>query len=191
MKILYFLLLSIVCNVSIAQKIEVGQIKTNLGTMLIWLSDDVPNHKFHFIKKAKANYWQGSSFNRVIPNFVAQGGCPDTEQGFTDTAILIPPEFHKNIRHEYGTVGFGRDDNKAMNSATCQIYIVANKKGEYRLDDKYSIFGKIIQGHDVLDAIANSARNKKDEPLQTITMEVSIIKMSKRKIKKLLNTKKP
>ncbi|NNG08688.1 MAG: peptidylprolyl isomerase, partial [Arenibacter sp.] len=63
---------------------EIGQIKTPKGEILVWLYDETPNHKQSFIQLAKAGYWDSLTFNRVIPNFVAQGGCPDTPEGFND-----------------------------------------------------------------------------------------------------------
>ncbi len=169
-----------------AQKIKLGKIKTIYGDIIFTLSDNAPNHKKCFIEYAQLGYWDSSSFNRVIPNFVAQAGCPDTPEGFKDSTILIPPEFHSSLRHSYGAVGFGRDDNKAMYSAKCQIYIITNKKGEYRLDDKYSLFGQVIIGFNVIDAISNAPRNKADEPLQKINMDVDVITVSKRELKKMM-----
>src|SRR5688572_18740037 len=64
---------------------DVGQIKTNMGEVLIWLYDETPHHKENFITLANAGYWDTLSFNRVIKDFVAQGGCPDTPEGFADS----------------------------------------------------------------------------------------------------------
>jgi peptidyl-prolyl cis-trans isomerase B (cyclophilin B) len=167
------------------KKIEIAQIKTASGEILIWLYNETPTHKASFIQLAKAGYWDSLSFNRVIPNFVAQGGCPDTDAGFTDTSILLQPEFNPKLLHNYGAVGAGRDDNKAMLSANCQFYIVQNKEGLHRLDNKYTIFGQVIKGMDIIDKIVLMPRNKADEPNQKITMDVNIIKMTEKKLKKL------
>lgn len=189
-KLCAVILVMLQCALIMGQKVEVGQIITPKGEILIALSNDAPNHTRCFKEYARAGYWDSSTFNRVIPNFVAQGGCPDTDAGFTDSAILIPPEFSKNLRHYYGAVGFGRDDNKAMYSARCQIYITTNKKGEHRLNDKYSLFGYVIKGFDVLDAISNAPRNKQDVPLEAITMDVNVIKIKKKQYNKLLAQRK-
>ncbi|MDZ7647410.1 MAG: peptidylprolyl isomerase [Cytophagales bacterium] len=61
---------------------SVGQIKTPKGEIVFWLYDETPNHKQSFIQLAKDGYWDSLTFNRVIPNFVVQGGCPDTPAGF-------------------------------------------------------------------------------------------------------------
>lgn len=166
-------------------KYEVGQIKTKFGEILIWLYDETPKHKASFIELANKGYWDSLSFNRVIPNFVAQGGCPDTEEGFNDPEYLLEPEFHKNLLHDYGMVGAGRDNNPGKISARCQFYIVQNKNGLHRLDNDYTIFGKVIKGMNLVDSIVNEKRDKNDQPLHTIKFDVNIIKLSAKKLKSL------
>ena len=76
---------------------DIGQIKTEKGEVLIWLYDQTPKHKENFIKLANAGYWDTFSFNRVIKDFVAQGGCPDTPEGFADSpyAFCRVPVLHR------------------------------------------------------------------------------------------------
>jgi len=162
---------------------SVGQIKTNMGEILIFLYDETPNHKASFIKLAKENYWDTLTFNRVIENFVAQGGCPDTPAGFSDSPYLLKPEFNSKLRHVYGAVGAGRDDNPQMLSAGCQFYVVQNKKGIARLDDKYTIFGQVFQGMDVIDRIVTVKKDSTDTPLSPITLDINIISMTEKQIK--------
>ena len=121
----------------------------------------------------------------MVSNFVIQGGCPDTPEGFTDSTMLLKPEFNPKLIHEYGTFAAGRDDNPAMLSARCQFYIVQNKKGLARLDNKYTVYGKVIKGMDVVDKIVNLPRDKKDAPLTPVTMDVNIIKLKKKALQKL------
>jgi peptidyl-prolyl cis-trans isomerase B (cyclophilin B) len=181
--VVFLLLLSSNC---VAQKkYEIAQIKTPYGEILVWLYNETPKHKASFIQLAKAGYWDSLTFNRVVPNFVIQGGCPDTEQGFKDTAYLLDPEFMPTLKHEYGTFAAGRDDNPKMLSAKCQFYIVQNKKGLARLDNKYTVYGKVIKGMDVVDAIANASRDKTDTPLTPITLDINIIKVKAKKLKEM------
>ncbi len=163
---------------------EIGQIKTPYGEILIWLYDQTPKHKASFIQLAKDGYWDSLSFNRVIPNFVAQGGCPDTEEGFNDPKYLLEPELNPKLMHDYGAVGAGRDGNPQKISARCQFYIVQNKKGVHRLDGDYTVFGKVIKGMDIIDSIVNVPRDKKDEPNKKVTLDVNIIKVSDKQLKK-------
>jgi peptidyl-prolyl cis-trans isomerase B (cyclophilin B) len=161
---------------------EVGQINTDKGEILIWLFDETPKHKENFIKLAKAGYWDTLSFNRVIKDFVAQGGCPDTPEGFADSPYLLEPEFNDTIRHVYGSFAAGRDDNPQMLSAGCQFYIVQNKNGLARLDNKYTVYGHVFKGMEVVDAIVSVPTDSIDEPITKIMLDVNIIKMSKKEI---------
>jgi peptidyl-prolyl cis-trans isomerase B (cyclophilin B) len=168
------------------EKIPVGYIRTPMGELWIELDDRTPNHKKSFIELAEKGYWDSLTFNRVIPDFVAQGGCPDTPEGFTDPVYLLDPEFHPELRHVYGVVGAGRDDNPQMRSARCQFYIVQNKNGIPRLDNKYTVFGKVVKGMDVVDRMVQVQRDQTDEPLQPITLDVDIRYLTPKKLKKLL-----
>ena len=157
---------------------DVGQIQTPMGEMLFNLSDLTPNHKASFIKLANEHYWDTLTFNRVIKDFVIQGGCPDTPEGFSKSPYLIKPEFHDSLRHIYGAVGIGRDDNPEKLSAGCQFYIVHNKEGIPRLDGNYMIIGQVFKGWEVLDAIGNVATDTLDTPLVPITLKVNVLKMT-------------
>lgn len=181
-KTLFFLLL-LSSKIYAQKKVEIAQIKTPYGEIFVWLNDETPKHKASFIQLAKAGYWDSLTFNRVIPNFVIQGGCPDTELGFKDPEYLLQPEFKDQLKHVYGTFAAGRDDNPGMLSARCQFYIVENKDGLVRLDGKYTVYGKVIKGMDVVETIVNVPRDKMDAPLTPVTLDVNIISI---KIKKLV-----
>lgn len=186
---LFSLLLLLACTkLTFAQndKIPIGYIQTPLGEIWIELDDRTPNHKKSFIQLAEAGYWDSLTFNRVIPNFVAQGGCPDTPEGFTDPEYLMEPEFLPALTHVYGAVGAGRDDNPGKLSARCQFYIIQNPKGEHRLDGDYTVFGKVIKGMEVVDKIVQVNRDSKDEPLSPITLQVDIRYLSNIEITQLL-----
>ena len=185
MKNIFLLFCLFFANTIFAQKYEVAQIKTAYGEILVWLFDETPKHKASFIQLAKAGYWDSLTFNRVIPDFVVQGGCPDTPEGFTDKKMLLEPEFNSKLVHEYGTFAAGRDDNPKMLSARCQFYIVQNKKGLPRLDTKYTIYGKVIKGMNVVDKIANLPRDRDDTPLTPVKIDVNIVKMKKKVLKTL------
>lgn len=157
---------------------DVGQIQTPMGDMMFKLSDLTPNHKASFIKLANEHYWDTLTFNRVIKDFVIQGGCPDTPEGFSKSLYLIKPEFHDSLRHVYGAVGIGRDDNPEKLSAGCQFYIVHNKEGIPRLDGNFVIIGQVFKGLEVLDAIGNVATDTLDTPLVPVTLKVNVVKMN-------------
>lgn len=164
---------------------SIGQIKTDKGEILFWLYDETPNHKASFIQLANDGYWDSLTFNRVINNFVAQGGCPDTPEGFHDPNYLLKPEFNDSIKHIYGAVGAGRDNNPEMLSARCQFYIVQNKNGEARLDNKFTVFGQVFKGMDVVDQIVAVPTDTLDAPLTPIKIDVNVIQFSKDQLKEL------
>lgn len=163
---------------------SVGQILTPKGEMLFWLHDETPVHKESFIKLANENYWDTLTFNRVVEDFVIQGGCPDTPEGFSDSPYLLKPEFIDSLKHIYGAVGAGRDGNPEKLSAGCQFYIVHDKAGIPRLDGNYTIFGQVFKGLDVLETIATTSVDSTDSPLTPVTLDVNILELSKKELER-------
>ncbi|WP_215225360.1 peptidylprolyl isomerase [Echinicola shivajiensis] len=176
-------LLILSCSSKSTQTYPVGQVITPKGEMLFWLYEETPIHKESFIELANAHYWDSLTFNRVIKGFVIQGGCPDTPEGFGDSPYLLEPEFVDGIKHVYGAVGAGRDDNPEKLSAGCQIYIIHDKDGIERLDGNYTVFGQVFKGLDVLDAIATVKTDSTDTPFEDVNMEVNVIQMTAEELK--------
>ena len=169
-----------------AKAYQVARIRTPQGEILVLLSDSTPKHKAGFIKLVNAHYFDTLTLNRVVPNFVAQGGCPDTPAGFKDSTYLLAPEFTPHLRHSYGAFAAGRDDNPGQMSAICQFYIVTNPKGEKRLDDHYTIYGQVIKGMDVVEKIAKLPQNAKtNEPDTPVTLKIDMIQVTGEQLKTL------
>ena len=169
---------------------SVGRIETPKGEILFVLFDKTPHHKESFLKLAASHYWDSLTFNRVIPNFVAQGGCPDTPEGFSGSPYLLAPEFSDDIKHVYGAVGAGRDDNPGQLSAGCQLYIVANKNGLPKLDNHYTVYGQVFKGMDVVESIVAAPRDSANKPFTPITLHIDVVSMSGDDLKKLGYTPK-
>lgn len=180
-----FLSLFMIFSCTYEKQYELGQIQTSKGEILLWLYNETPNHKKSFIELANKGYWDSLTFNRVIPNFVAQGGCPDTPEGFNDPEYLLAPEFSDSLLHTYGALGAGRDGNAEKLSARCQFYVVQNKDGLHRLDGDYTIFGKVIKGMDIIDSIVNVERDSTNTPLTPITLDVNMISMKETDLQKI------
>jgi len=161
-----------------ADQHPVGRIQTDKGEILFYLYPQTPNHQTSFIKLATQHYFDSLTFNRVIKNFVAQGGCPDTPEGFAGSPYNLAPEFNDSLRHVYGAVGAGRDDNPQKLSAGCQLYIVANKNGLSRLDGNYTVYGQVIKGMDVVEAIVSVPTDSTDAPLVPIKLHVDVVEMT-------------
>jgi peptidyl-prolyl cis-trans isomerase B (cyclophilin B) len=171
------LLLAVVTSAGSAQTHKVARIQTPLGEIRFLLSNDTPRHKESFIKLAAQHYWDSLTFNRVIKNFVAQGGCPDTPAGFAGSPYNLAPEFTETNKHVYGAVGAGHDGNKEKLSAGCQFYIVANPNGIPRLDGNYTVYGQVFQGMDVVERIVSAPKDSTDQPLTPITLKIDVIEM--------------
>lgn len=182
-----FSMISLDLHAQKKEKMPIGLIKTNYGKILIALDSRTPMHRDSFIELAQKGYWDSLTFNRVIPNFVNQGGCPDTEEGFNDPEYLLAPEIHPELTHVYGAVGAGRDGNPEKISARCQFYIIQNPEGVHRLDGDYTVFAQVISGMDVVEKIAKLETNDQDEPLIPVTMKIKIKYFSPSKIEKLGN----
>jgi len=115
---------------------------------------------------------------------VAQGGCPDTPAGFKGSPYNLAPEFNDSLRHVYGAVGAGRDDNPEKLSAGCQFYIVANEDGLKRLDGNYTVYGQVFKGMDVVEKIVSVPKDSTDQPLTPITLRIDVIQMSADELEK-------
>lgn len=155
-------------------KYPIAQVSTRLGDMHYWLYDETPVHKAKFIELANAKHYNQFTFNRVVRNFVVQGGCPDSVQYFENSPFLLDPEFHDSIGHRYGALGMGRDENPGKQSNACQFYVVCKEQGLPQLDSNYMIFGMIIKGSDVLETIEIEPTNTNDAPNTSIPLDVSI-----------------
>lgn len=160
----------------------VGKITIPQGELLIWLYDETPEHKEAFIELANEDYWSDYTFNRVIDNFVAQGGCPDTPEGFAYSIHLLEPEFDPKARHVYGAFGAGRDNNPGKLSAACQFYIVQNKDGLARLDDNYTIYGLVFKGMDIIDEVVKVPTDSIDQPLTDIPLQVEVVQFTRNEL---------
>jgi peptidyl-prolyl cis-trans isomerase B (cyclophilin B) len=161
---------------------SIGQIETRLGSMYFWLYDETPNHKAKFIELTKEKHYDQFTMNRVVKNFVVQGGCPDSPQYFTDSPYLLDPEFHDSIGHTYGALGMGRDDNPGKQSNACQLYVVCKEAGTPFLDSNYMIFGMLIKGEEVLEAIEAEPTSHNDQPLTDIPLQVRTRNFTKKEL---------
>ena len=152
---------------------EVAVIQTTLGAMVLeFFEEDVPNHVANFKKLARERYYDGIYFHRVIPGFMIQAGCPLTRDddrsndGTGGPGYTIDAEFNHRP-HKPGTLSMARQPDP--NSAGSQFFIC--HKAQPGLDGQYTVFGRVIDGMDVVDKIANAKRDKKDNPMEKIIME--------------------
>jgi len=142
-------------------------LRTNMGDITIELYDDMPITTGNFKKLIQQRVYDGTIFHRVIDGFMIQGGDP-TGTGYGDPSIpTIPDEFTDHNRNDRGTIAMA---NKGPNTGSSQFFI--NLVDNNHLDSKHPVFGKVVEGIDVVDNIAKVATDENDRPLQ----EVKIIK---------------
>lgn len=125
----------------------------------------------NFVDLADADFYNGIIFHRVIKDFMIQGGDP-TGTGFSGSGKNIFGEFAANgyrntIKHERGVLSMAR--SQANNSASSQFFI-CHQTSDW-LDGQYAAFGKVIEGMDVVDAIAAVETNSNDKPLSDVVIE--------------------
>src|SRR5664279_815817 len=160
-------------------KKEVAVIKTSEGEMVaeFW-SDVAPNTVENFKKLAKAGFYDGTAFHRIVKGFMIQGGDPLTKDlknearfGTGDPGYKIKAEFNKKS-HERGVLSMARSSDP--DSAGSQFFICLGNVRQ--LDGQYTTFGKLIKGDDVLGNIgdtevAMSGSGEKSKPVKRVTVE--------------------
>lgn len=123
-------------------------IETDIGKILIELyPDSAPNTVANFKALVANTYYDGLEFHRVIPGFMAQGGCPDGN-GMGGPGYQVKAEFNER-KHERGTVAMAR--SQGPDSAGSQFYICFGPQPH--LDGQYTIFGQVVEGMEVVDQI--------------------------------------
>ncbi len=167
-------------NVSQAYAEEIAIMDTTLGTIKIkFFKDKAPGHVKNFRNLTNAGFYNGTTFHRVIPGFMIQGGDPNSKDddrrndGIGGPGYSIKAEFN-DIPHKRGILSMARSQDP--NSAGSQFFIVV--KDSLFLDHNYTVFGKVIEGMEVADRIVSVERDRNDNPLKKIV--IRSIKMEKK-----------
>lgn len=151
-------------------------IETKFGKIVLRLFPDVaPRHVKNFIELAGKGFYDGTTFHRVIPNFMIQGGDPNTRDpdrarhGSGGPGYSINAEFNERL-HKRGTLSMARTSDP--NSAGSQFFICVSYAPT--LDGLYTVFGEVVSGIEVVDLIASAPRDSRDNPLDRIEMKVAV-----------------
>jgi|TARA_R110002012_G_scaffold129321_1_gene281751 peptidyl-prolyl cis-trans isomerase B (cyclophilin B) len=128
-----------------------GKINTDKGTMVVeFYEKDAPKTVQNFIGLAKQGYYNGLKFHRVIPGFVAQGGCPNGT-GAGGPGYKIDCELDGgNQYHDKGVLSMA---HAGRNTGGSQFFLCHNREGTQHLDGNHTCFGKVIEGLDLVDQI--------------------------------------
>jgi cyclophilin family peptidyl-prolyl cis-trans isomerase len=183
----------------LGKKDEVVTVSTSLGVFRLILFSDTPLHRANFLKKAKSGFYNGTTFHRVIPQFMVQGGDPNSKDNDPDNDGQGPPneptiaaELAAGHKHDYGALAAARQGdfvNPQRASSSSQFYVVENHQGSHFLDGQYTVFGQVIQGQEVIDKIAALPKDGRDRPLTDLRMTMKVDKLKKKKISDLYGYK--
>jgi len=159
---------------------EVAIIRTKYGEITFrFFSSDAPRHTAYVKELIRRRFYDGTTFHRVIPYFVIQGGDPNSKDsdrsndGDGEADRRLKAEFSQKLHYRPGTVGMARDADP--DSGSCQLFIALESIP--RLDGKYTIFGEVITGLDVARRIGDLPRDLKDNPLERVEMKVVLGRM--------------
>ena len=157
---------------------EVAVIETVHGTIKFeFFEDKAPGHVKNFKDLANKNFYDGTTFHRVIPGFMIQGGDPNSKSdnrsshGSGGPGYSIDAEFN-DTKHVRGVLSMAR--SQEPNSAGSQFFICV--KDSFFLDGQYTAFGRVVEGMDVADKIVNESRDSNDNPEERMEIKtVSIV----------------
>src|SRR4051812_43792711 len=160
---------------------KVAELHTSAGEIDIRFFPDVaPNHVKNFIDLAERGFYNGTKFHRVIPDFMIQGGDPNTVSGSPSTwgtggsGTYINAEFN-TVKHTRGIVSMARSNSP--DSASSQFFIMVADTPS--LDGQYSVFGRVTKGMDVADKIVSAPTGAQNRPTDPVTINKVVIRAAK------------
>jgi len=155
---------------------EQAVIETKFGSITIkFLPEVAPGHVKNFLDLAKKGFYDGTTFHRVIPGFMIQGGDPNTKSpdksrhGMGGPGYTIKAEFN-STPHKRGIVSMARAGHP--DSAGSQFFICVNDS--MFLNNQYTVFGEVVSGMEVADKIVSQPRDGNDNPDERIEMKVKV-----------------
>ena len=151
-------------------KKETAVFTTSMGKIVIELDTDMPITAGNFKKLVQQGFYNGVIFHRVIPGFMIQGGDP-TGTGRGGPGYVIKDEFSPDNKNIRGTISMA---NAGPNTGGSQFFI--NLVDNNFLDSKHPVFGNVVEGMNVFDAIANLPTDENDKPLKEVKIISAEIK---------------
>ena len=157
------------------------RIETPLGSFDVLLFKNTPYHRANFIFLTKQEYFNNTYFHRVVPDFIIQGGNSDNaDTGQKRRKIgkyLLPPDTRNDHKHHRGVISMPSSEieNPHKLASPYEFFIVHQSPGAYHLDGSYTVFGKVIRGMEVVDAINALPTDKREWPLTNMRMRITVL----------------
>ncbi len=146
---------------------KIAEFKTNKGNFKVELfNDKAPLTTGNFMKLVDQRFYNGLIFHRVIPGFMIQSGCPHGT-GRGGPGYTIKDEFHPDLKHD--SKGVLSMANAGPNTGGSQFFITVAPAPW--LDKHHAIFGKVIEGYDVVEAISKVPTDRNDKPQQDVVID--------------------
>jgi Peptidyl-prolyl cis-trans isomerase (rotamase) - cyclophilin family len=153
--------------------------ETTKGKLTFKLYADTPLHRENFAKLIHERYFEGIQFHRIIPGFMIQAGDPRTKD-ITDLSAYTyttPAEILPQYTHKRGVLAAAHNGNPQKASSSTQFYIVHTDDGAKHLDGQHTVFGEVIDGFGVIDAIAVVPVGQGDRPVKMEEVKILSIKL--------------
>ncbi|MBI3142862.1 MAG: peptidylprolyl isomerase [Bacteroidetes bacterium] len=172
----------------VGQQFETIKVTTSLGTFGFYLYQSTPKHKANMIKLAREGYLNGTTFHRVIKNFVIQGGDPLSKDADPDNdgtggpGYTIPRELNSNLKHVQGAIGAAKKSTETASNGS-QFYVVEGVVGAHQLNGLHTVFGIVMYGNDVVTKIASQSVDGNSRPTTDIPMTVDLVWYSAEELK--------
>ena len=194
-RIITLIMIGSIIMTSCEKQPDVAVISTKYGEIVLeFYPKGAEKHVDSFITHAKNGYFDGTTFHRVIPGYIIQGGDPNSKDDDRSNDGLgghaanfygegeeenpetwtLPAEFNDRP-HITGTLSMARSPGRP-NSAGSQFFICVGPTPQ--LDNKYTVFGQVVEGLDVIQKIVNTPRDRRDNPKEKVEMTVKIIPRS-------------
>lgn len=160
---------------------SIVKIKTRFGDFKIQLFAKQRLHRVNFIRLVKLGYYNETFFHRIDSGFVVQGGNSDRPSTQKMRAKIgdyfIPNEYSPLHKNKYGYVGMAKPPSQKVSNASSafEFYIVMDRNGASHLNGKFTVFGRVIEGMDVLEEMQKVDIDASEWPLRNIQMEVEVI----------------
>jgi len=151
---------------------KIAEFNTSKGNFKIELfNDKAPLTTGNFIKLVNEGFYNGLIFHLVIPNFMIQCGCPHGT-GRGGPGYTIRDEFHPDLKHD--TKGILSMANAGPNTGGSQFFITVAETPW--LDKHHAIFGKVIEGYEVVEEMSKVEKDRNDKPMQPIKINTITVK---------------